>query len=130
MRSVKLYPTRECILEKPDHKTEYKKISYQEFYEDVNALGTSLIKVLNQKNQKIIIIGETQYGWYVSYMAMLLGVGIAVPVDRELPTNELENVINRARATAIIYSPRKADDIKKIKNNISTVEYFIEMQSD
>ena len=91
-RSVELYPDKSCILEKPDHKTPYKVTTYREFSEDANALGTALTKILNQKNKRVIIIGETQYGWYVSYIAMLLGVGIAVPVDRELPDNELENV--------------------------------------
>ena len=123
-RSVNLYPERTCILEKPDHKSEYKEITYKEFGEDVTALGTALIKILNQKDQKVVIIGETQYGWDVSYMAMLLGVGIAVPVDRELPANELENVINRARATTIIYSPKKADDIKKIRNKFQIRSIF------
>ncbi len=129
-RSLELYPDKSCILEKPDHKTPYKTYTYKEFGEDVNALGTSLIKILNQKNKRVIIIGETQYGWYASYMAMLLGVGIAVPVDRELPENELENVVKRSKATCIIYSPKKADDIKKIKENIPDVEYFVEMKSD
>ena len=129
-RSLELYPDKSCILEKPDHKTPYKTYTYKEFGEDVNALGTALIKILNQKNKRVIIIGETQYGWYASYMAMLLGVGIAVPVDRELPENELENVVKRSKATCIIYSPKKADDIKKIKENIPDVEYFVEMKSD
>lgn len=129
-RSVNLYPDRPCILEKPDHKTDYKTKTYKEFYEDVNSLGTALIKLLNQKDKKVVIIGETQYGWYVSYMAMLCGVGIAVPVDRELPDNELENIIKRANATAIIYSSKKADSIKKIKDSVKSVEYFIEMKSD
>ena len=89
-----------------------------------------MIKLLNLKDKRVIIIGETQYDWYISYMAMLCGVGIAVPVDRELPENELENVVRRSRASAIIYSPKKEDDIKKIKENIPEVEYFIEMKSD
>jgi long-chain acyl-CoA synthetase len=129
-RSTELYPDRPAILEKPDHKTPYKEITYKEFHEDCYALGTALIKLLNQKDKRVVIIGETQYGWYVSYMAMLLGVGIAVPVDRELPENELENVIKRSRATTIIYSPKKEDDIKKVKENIKEVEYFVEMKSD
>ena len=129
-KSVDMYGERPCILEKPDHKEAYKTTTYKEFGEDVDALGTALIKLLNQKDKKVVIVGETQYGWYVSYMAMLCGVGIAVPVDRELPDNELENVINRARATTIIYSPKKADSIKKIKENIPTVEYFVEMKSN
>ena len=129
-RSCKLYPDRPCILEKPDHKTPYKVTTYKEFQEDANALGTALIKLLNHKNKRVVIIGETQYGWYVSYMAMLLGVGIAVPIDRELPENEIENLVKRSRATAIIYSPKKADEIKKLKQDIDSIEYFIEMKSD
>ena len=130
LNTAEKYPNEDCILEKPDHKTPYKITTYKEFKEDVFGLGTALINVLNLKNKRVIIIGETQYGWYVSYMAMLCGVGIAVPTDRELPLNELENIVRRSRASAIIYSPRKAEDIKKIKEDIPEVEYFIEMKSE
>lgn len=130
MQSVEKYPNEDCILEKPDHKTPYKITTYKEFKEDVFGLGTALINVLNLKDKRVIIIGETQYGWYVSYMAMLCGVGIAVPTDRELPINELENIVRRSRVSAIIYSPKKAEDIKKIKESVPEVEYFIEMKSD
>ena len=130
LESTEKYPNEDCILEKPDHKTPYKITTYKEFKEDVFGLGTALINMLKLKNKRVIIIGETQYGWYVSYMAMLCGVGIAVPTDKELPENELENIIKRSRASAIIYSPKKAEDINKVKQNIPEVEYFIEMKSD
>ena len=130
LNSVEKYPEEDCILEKPDHKTPYKITTYKEFKEDVFGLGTALTSVLNLKGKRVVIVGETQYGWYVSYMAMLCGVGIAVPTDRELPENELENIIRRSRASAVIYSPKKAEDIKKVKENIPEVEYFIEMKSD
>ena len=129
-KSINEFSERPCILEKPDHKEPYKTYTYKEFGEDVIALGTAMIKLLNLKEKKVIIIGETQYDWYISYMAMLTGVGIAVPVDRELPLNELENVVRRSRASAIIYSPKKEDDVKKIRETIPEVEYFIEMKSD
>ena len=128
--SCSKYGDNVAVLEKPDVKTPYKEITYKEFHDDVWALGTAMIKLLNQRDKRVVIVGETQYGWYVSYMAMLCGVGIAVPVDRELPENELENCIKRARATAVIYSPRKADSIKALKKKLKSVEYFIEMKSD
>ena len=130
LKSIKEYSTRPCILEKPDHKEPYKEFTYKDFGDDVLALGTAMIKLLNLKDKRIIIIGETQYDWYISYMATLCGVGIAVPVDRELPVNELENVVKRSRASAIIYSEKKADDIKKIKELVPEVEYYIEMKKD
>ena len=130
LRSIKLYPNNPCILEKPNHKDPYKVTTYKEFGRDVMALGTALINILNLKNKRVIIIGETQYGWYLSYMAMLCGVGIAVPTDRELPLNELENIVRRSRASAIIYSPKKEADIKKIAESSPEVDYFIEMNSE
>ena len=48
-------------------------------------------------------------------MAILCGVGIAVPVDKELPENEILNVINRSKATAVIYSTKKKDQSYRIK---------------
>ena len=96
LNSVEKYPEEDCILEKPDHKTPYKITTYKEFKEDVFGLGTALTSVLNLKGKRVVIVGETQYGWYVSYMAMLCGVGIAVPTDRELPENELENIIEHS----------------------------------
>ena len=128
-RSVETYPNNTCILEKPDHKEPYKVTTYREFYNRVIGLGTALVNILNLKGKRVIIVGETQIGWYTSYMAMLMGTGIAVPVDRELPVNELENLVRRAKASAIIYSPKKESDIEKIKENVPEVEYFIEMKS-
>ncbi len=130
LNSIKVHAERPCILEKRDHKEPYTTITYKEYGEDVIGLGTALTKYLKLKDKRVIIIGETQYGWYISYMAMLCGVGIAVPVDKELPINELENVIRRSRASAIIYSQRKKDDIDKIKELNLDVEYYIEMKSD
>ena len=118
------------MLEKFTPKGEFTEITYKEFTDDVIALGTALTKKYNLKNERIVIIGENTYHWYVSYMAMLCGVGIAVPVDKELPANEIENVIKRARATAVIYSTKKKDVIKKVEDKLPQVKYFIQMNSD
>ena len=130
-RSMEIYANKEFILEKFNPKGEFESISYQQFKEDVVGLGTGLIKKFNlDSNEKIVIIGENTYGWYVSYMAALCGAGIAVPVDKELPANELENVINRSKATIVIYSPKKKDVIKKVQDNLPGVKYFAQMYSD
>ncbi len=118
------------ILEKFDHKAPFTEITYDQFRQDVIGLGTGLNKILGLQNKRVIIIGENTYHWYVSYMAMLCGTGIAVPVDKELPANEIENVIKRSKASAIIYSKKKKEIIKKIKANLTSIEYFIEMNSD
>lgn len=130
-RSCDLYKDRTFILEKFNHKDEkFTEMSFGKFHDDVTGLGTGLDKVLNLKGKPVVIIGENTYQWYVSYMAMLCSEGIAVPVDKELPANEIENVINRSRAAAVIYTKKKEEVIKKVKDNLPGVEYFIEMYSD
>ena len=131
LNSIEKFSERPCILEKKEHKQEYTTITYEEYGKDVIGLGTALINLLNLKDKRVIIIGETQYGWYISYMAMLCGVGIAVPTDKELPLNELENIVRRSRALAIIYSPKKEEEINKLKEiEDLNIEYFIKMKSD
>ena len=129
-KTVKENADRPCILEKPNHKEDYAVKTYQEFYDDVVGLGTALTEVLKLKDKRIMVIGETQYDWYVSYMSLLCGAGLAVPVDKELPVNEIENVAKRSKVSAIIYSQKKADEIKKVRENLPDVEYFIEMKSN
>ena len=129
-KACEQYPDNPCILEKPDHKTPYQAKTYKEFREEVDALGTAITKLLNLKDKRIIIIGENQYGWYLSYMALLCGAGMAVPVDKELPQNEIENLIKRSEADAIIYSPKLSEVIKKVKKDNTNVKYYIEMNSD
>ena len=127
--SMEKYPENTLILQKPDHKSPYKEIKYKQFGDDVINFGTGLTKFLNLKDERIIIISETTYGWYLSYMTLLCGAGIAVPLDKELPVNEIENLIRRSRATAVIYSEKKKDQIDKIKDSVPMVKYFIKMDS-
>lgn len=127
--AMEKYPENTLILQKPDHKSPYKEIKYKQFGDDVINFGTGLTKFLNLKDERIIIISETTYGWYLSYMTLLCGAGIAVPLDKELPVNEIENLIRRSRATAVIYSEKKKDQIDKIKDSVPMVKYFIKMDS-
>lgn len=131
-RSIEKYKNNIYILERPenDHKAKFEEFTYERFGNDVINLGTGLIKHLNLKDERIVIIGENTYYWYVSYFSILCGAGIAVPADKELPNNEIENVIKRSRASAVIFSKKKKDAIDKIKDKLPMVKYFIEMNSE
>lgn len=129
--SIKTYVNKEFILEKFDPKGKYEEISYEQFGKDVIGFGTALNRVLKLENRpRIMILSETTYDWYVSYVTLLCGDAIAIPTDKELPENELENVVKRSKADAIIYSEKKADSVKKIMEKFPQVKYFIKMYSE
>ena len=130
INSSKEYADRTLLLEKFNPKEDWTEITYNQFKNEVIGFGTALIRKLNLKDTRIVIIGENTHHWYLSYMTMLCGAGIAVPVDKELPENEIKNVIKRAKASAVIFSTKKADVIKKVAENLPDVKYFIQMNSN
>ena len=122
--SCRIYADRTAYLVKRSGSEEYQKIKYSKVKEDVDALGTALIN-LGLKGKRIAVIGENRYEWAISYLAVITGVGIVVPLDRQLPEKELENCIKRSEVSAIMYSSKLEDSINKLFTNFENVEKYI-----
>lgn len=124
------YGDKTAFLEKVEGDKEFKKISYKMLKEDINALGTILLNKFHLKGEKIAVIGENSSKWYETYMAVACGVGIIVPLDKELPENEIINLLERSDAKCIIYSSRKKDVIESLKSKIDYDLICIEMSKE
>ncbi|SCW59753.1 long-chain acyl-CoA synthetase [Ruminococcaceae bacterium YRB3002] len=76
--------------------------SYHEFGEDIKAFGTY---ILNSEfaGDKLAVVGENSYEWFVSYNAILSTDSIGVPLDRALPEDELVALLKRSEAKLIVY---------------------------
>ena len=116
-----------AFIEKEPNKKEFENITYKQVKEKINGLGTYLLNDLNLKGEKIAVIGENSSRWYISYMAVVCGVGIVVPLDKGLPENEILNLLKRSGAKAIIYSSRMRDMIQNIKKDLPSNMIFIDM---
>ncbi len=127
---IKKYSEKVLLLEKTNPKGAFGEITYKQFGEEVIAFSTALLRKLKLNAPRVIIIGENTHHWYLSYMTMLCSDGIAIPVDKELPENELENVIKRAKADVVVFSTKKCEIIKRIIDKLPDVKYFIQMNSD
>ena len=90
------------IKNKNGKEITYTNITYKEFYDDINYLGTALIN-RKLKGEKIAVIGKNRYEWVTSYLSVIDGVGIIVPLDRGLPEKEIEESLKRANVKAIIF---------------------------
>jgi len=127
--STRLYKDKEFILENFNGE-KFEEISYGKFRDDVISLGTALTNKLNLKKERIAIIGENTYEWYVSYMSLLCSGNISVNLDKDIPDDEIVNLVTRSKVSAIIYSKKKAKNIDEIKEKLTGVKYFIEMYKD
>lgn len=102
-------------------------LTYEKFRADCESLGTALICHLGAKDKNIGIFMANRYEWCVSYLAVTGGVGTAVPLDKELPCNELYNIVDFAEIDIIItdnrgYSTLMQDKSKSDRLKIITVD--------
>lgn len=110
-----------------DNKENSRKISYNEFINDINYLGTAMIE-MGLKGKRIAVISENRYEWEVAYLAIACGTGVVVPLDKALQIDEIESLIIRSEAEAIFYSSKYDECMNKIqKNGASKLKYFISM---
>ena len=77
--------------------------TYADVFEDVCLLGTWLYSK-NFHRKHIAIIGENSYEWIVAFFAITCGGNVAVPIDKELPENEIARLIDKADVDVIFYS--------------------------
>lgn len=106
----------------------YRVITYKEAKADVDALGTAFID-LGLKNKKIAIIGENSYQWAISYLAIVCGTGIAVPLDKELPPEELEQLVVEAEVECILYGKKYESIFLEMRERGETpLSLFINME--
>ena len=108
----------------PTSKTpEYIEITYKKFIEDIKALSTGLLDQ-NLEGKKIVLIGNNRYEWCTSYLATTTSNMMVVPLDKALPENEIETLIERSEAEAVIFDKKYTEIMLKIKkenNNIKTL---------
>jgi len=88
--AVKEYPNNKAFIIKNKDMKTYTNITYKRFQEDINKLGTALLK-LGLQNKRVAIIGKNRYEWALSYFAVVNGLGTAVPLDKGLPDVEIES---------------------------------------
>lgn len=94
---------------------EHIKITYAQFADDIKSLGTALLN-MGLSEKKVAIIGPNRYEWCTSYLAITTSNMIVVPLDRALPANEIEDLIIRSKAEAVIFDKKYADVFSKLAN--------------
>ena len=116
--SVSQYPN--CVAftikNKKDNDVKYRKVTYSELNQEINAFGTALLS-LGLKGKRIAIIGKNRYEWALSYITVLNGVGVAVPLDKGLPEQEIIYSLQKSKADVIIFEEAMLDTINKIKED-------------
>lgn len=99
-------------------------ITFTQLKEKMNALGTAFLD-LGLKNSFVAVLSENRFEWCLTYLSVVNGVGVIVPLDKELPENEITSLLTRSGSKAIVTSANYLDTIIKIKNSTPDLKYII-----
>ena len=105
---------------------EVKKVTFTQWRDDVRNLGTALISH-GLREQNIAIVGENSYGWCCSFFGVMAIGSVTVPVDKELPIEDIDGIITTTGCKAVIFGKASEGKIKEILQNggLKTVETLI-----
>lgn len=103
-----------AIVEK--RKDEIIEYTIKRTLHDIRALGTALVN-MGLKGKHIAICGENSYAWLISFLAIICGVGIAVPIDKELTDDGISQLISKADCEVVFCSKTYVKCMKAHQKN-------------
>lgn len=125
LNSIHKYSSKTAFCFKDSKTKEITKITYKQYIDDIIGFSTKLLD-LGLHGKRIAIISHNKYPWPVSYMAIQTGGMIGVPLDYQLPINEIELSLIRSNAEAVIFEEHFIDTFKKIRENGKTnIKHYI-----
>ena len=115
--------------DRPSDK-EVKKVTFSQWKDDVRNLGTALI-ANGLREENIAIVGENSYGWCCSFFAVMATGSVTVPVDKELPIEDIDGIITTTGCKAVIYGKTAEEKVKAILKNggLSSVKMLISIEN-
>ena len=80
--------------------------TYTELKQDTEKFSAAL-EAIGEKNAHVAILGASSYEWVVAYLGTVNGGNVAVPLDAQLPPEEICELLDRADVTALVYDSSK-----------------------
>ncbi len=109
--------------------TEIVEVSYEQFYLDTKYVGSAFTQMGFKKGNKIAMIGPNSYEWITVFVSVLNSEAVFVPVDKELPIEEIAFIINNSDTDVFFYASVYDEKIKANKELFSNVKYFVNLDA-
>lgn len=121
------YPDRYALTykKKPTDKEELH-YTYTEGKEYVRDLGTEF-HAMGLEDKNVALIGETSPGWIFSYLALGAAGVVSIPIDKDLPADDIASILNTAECRYAILSSAIAKKAEELRAKVPTLETIIEI---
>ena len=111
--------------------SETIRVTYKQLNKDVQILGTAFL-AHGLADKKIAVLGENSYFWILTYFAAVSIGSVIVPLDRDLPAQDMKGLLNDSGASVLVYSADYKEKAWVVygNNQISCLTHVWEMEND
>lgn len=122
---AKKYPDRIAFSFKNDpHDKETVKRTYLQTRDYIRDMGTKLIS-MGCRDKHAALIGESSYQWVCTYFSLMSIGAVVVPIDKDLPADEIAGILNTAECEFVFYSNHIESKISSIRDKVPNIKTYI-----
>ncbi len=107
--------------------TPISKVTYIQLLDNVLKFGGALQKLGIKERTHIAVIGENRVQWGITYLTAMVFNLVIVPIDKNLTTNEILNIIHESDSEAIVFSGNFHSMMRENMHLTKKLKHFISM---
>ncbi len=125
IRSANEYPDKIALEDLIDNPIP--KVTFKELRDFVFRFGKALNEIGIKERDHIAVIGENRVQWGITYLTAMTFNLVIVPIDKNLTTNEILNIIHESDSKAIVFSNTFKEMFLEKKSSLMKLKYLISM---
>jgi len=110
-------------------QTPIQRVTYNQLLENVLKFGSALRQLGLQERTHIAVIGENRVQWGIAYLTSMLFNYVIVPIDKNLSSNEILNILHESESEAIVLSDTYDALFREKRHTLKKLRYYINMDN-
>jgi long-chain acyl-CoA synthetase len=107
--------------------TPIRYVTFNQLLETVLKFGNALKKLGLPERTHIAIISENRVQWSITYLTSMMFNYVIVPIDKNLNTNEILNIIHESDAEAVVFSESFETVFSERMSSLKKMKFYISM---
>lgn len=105
------------------NKKQDVSVSFAEFKTQVSAFGSYLFSE-KYDCYHIAVFGENSYEWILTHFAVTCGGNVIIPIDKELDTDSIVELLVDSESRMFVYSDTYSDITEELQSRLPDVAYL------
>lgn len=103
--------------------------TYTDLKNDSECFSAALA-ALGEQKKHIAVLGTSSYEWVVAYLGIVNSGSVAVPLDAQLPDEDLCDLLSRAEVTTLVFDESKAAAASAALKSCPELKHVISLSNE